>query len=523
MIRHKNPVHLPQVFIPDASIDSAIKQFILAAESFFAECMVINKPELPLYYSRYFALNGFEEHNLTELGEAFNVTRERARQRINILNNALLKLIHGDLVLTPRVDYNIQYTTLLRSFISQVDTVTVITKEEVLDILQPSSEKEKEWVYPLMAVAGFVKSDYNGIILYRKKSLHMKNIREQTNKIDRFLREKVLPVSIKEIALHLKAPLMLAQSLLYLMPHVENKDGLYFLHDQNLISVMDCIYRIFHEKQRKLSKDEIKGELIKRGVVPPEVLNLSLDGRFVPVGKTGVWGLKKWNIDNSPIYEVMLDALRFLGKPANTRQLSECVKNRRPNVRQETIYTYLAQYKDLFVFFEGGLVAPREDRKKYPHLKLKRKSARKFYATQEQVDKIFRNFLNTKKKATSSELYEELVKYYPYTRNGFYIKLMGSQILQYDDSTPRLYSIDKTKKKVEYLKKPVHKEVEENIIKILRKKKGYRMAFPKLIKQVCTTTGCNKVMVYKVVSQSDVFSTKLMRKDSRAKEIRLVV
>jgi hypothetical protein len=351
----------------------------------------------------------------------------------------------------------------------------------------------------------------------------MKRILGYTTKIDMFLREKVLPVSIKEIAIYLKAPTVLVQSLLYLMPHVENKDGHYFLHDQNLISVKDCIYRIFHEHQRELSKDEIKEELIKRGVVPPEFLNLSLDDRFVPVGKTGIWGLKKWNIDNFPIYDVMLDALRFLGKPASTRQLTECVKNRRPNVRQETIYTYLAQYKNLFVFFEGGLVAPKEDRKKYPHLKLKRKSARKFYATQEQVDKIFRDYLSTKKKATSSELYEELIKHYPYSWNGFYVKLMGSQILQYDDSTPRLYSIDRGKKKVEYVKKPVYKEVEEKIIKTLRKKKGYRMAFPKLIKQVCTTTGCNKVMVYKVVSQSDAFATKLMRKDSRAKEIRLLV
>lgn len=522
MVRHKIPVHLPHAHIPESQNNSALKQFIVVAESFFAETLVINKPELPLSFYRYYGIEKFKEHNLAEVGVSFNITRERARQRISELNNSIKKLVSGDLVLTPRVDYDIRYTDLLRKFTNQLDMVNVITNEEVIDLLQPENDREKSWVYALMGIAGYVKNNHNGIPLFRKRSISMKNIVVITTQIDALLREKILPLSLKDISIELGFPSAFVQTILNLMPHIERGNGTYFHHDQNLNSTKNCIYRIFTEAQKVLSIDEIKKEIVNRGLNAPSNLNLTQDDRFQSVGKTGVWGLREWNIDNAPIYDVMLDALRFLNKPVTVKQLTECVRNRRPNVKQETIYTYLTQYRNLFTFFEGNLIVPSEDREKYPNLKLKRKPARKFYASQEDVDKIFTSYLKEHGKATSKELFEEVKRHYPYSWNGFYVRMTGSRILKYDDSvSPRLYSIDKQAKKVIYKKQLKTEIVREAILKVLKKKKGYRMAFSKLISQICAATGCNRIMVYKVVAESKEFTTKRMRKDSRAKEITL--
>lgn len=527
MIRRKEPVSLPRIVIIESNINSPLKQMQMLVKSYFDECSLIKKNNRSEYYNRFYGLDKYVEHNLNEVGIVFQVTRERVRQVITESDSNLLKLAKGDMVITPRTIYDINYTTAIRSFIAENQNKSLRTHQELVALLQPENPVEESFVYPLMGLSGFVKNEHNGLVLYRRKKLTMESIKNLTNKIDKFLRKEILPVPIEKISKSIKKPTDLVLSLMKLMPHVVSEEEKYYIHDQSLYSTKDLVYRIFYEKGKELSMNEIKAELKSRGVAPPICpnLGLSLDKRFQCKGKTGIWGLREWNIDSAHLYDVMLDALRFLGKPVTAAQLITCIQSRRPEVRNVTIYNYLNHYKHLFCFFDGGLIAPAENKKKYKNLKVKKHRNIKRYASQQQVDSIMVNYLKKNKSATAKELYAEVKKHYPYSWNGFYVRLTKSPYLTYRAyDFPRKYKLkDKVIIVKEDEKELKSDKVRKEIIKILQRTKGFSMPFPKLISKVTAKTGCQKVMVYKVVSNTSNIVTEVSRHDARAKDIKLVI
>lgn len=527
MIRRKEPVCLPRIVIMESDIDSPLKQMQLLVKSYFDECSLIKKNNRSEYYNRFYGLGKYVEHNLNEVGIVFQVTRERVRQIITESDSNLRKLINGDVVLTPRTVYDLNYTTRIRNFIAEIQKNSLMTHKEIVALLKPENSIEESFIYPLMGLSGFVKNEHNGLVLYRCKDLTMESIRSLTNKIDKFLRKEILPVPIEKISKSLKKPDDLVLSLMKLMPHVVSEEKKYYIHDHSLYSVKDLVYRIFHEKRKELSLNDIKTELKKRGIALPICPNLGLptDKRFQCVGKTGVWGLREWNIDSAHLYDVMLDALRFLGKPATVAQLISCIKNRRPGVRNVTIYNYLNHYKHLFCFFDGGLIAPAEDRKKYKNLKVKKQRNIKRHASQHQVDKILVDYLKIKKSATARELYNEVKKYHQYSWNGFYARLTKSPYLTYcANDFPRKYKLKDKIIIVKDEKKELKSDkVRKEIIQILQRTKGFSMPLPKLISKVTAKTGCQKPFIYKVVSNTSTIATETSKQDIRTKNIKLLV
>ena len=72
---------------------------------------------------------------------------------------------------------------------------------------------------------------------------------------------------------------------------------------------------------------------------------MSSDDRFVPIGRSGEWGLSSWSIDTGTIVELMKQYLIALNEPATAEEIYSYVRDRRP-VRKSSIEAYLTFQED---------------------------------------------------------------------------------------------------------------------------------------------------------------------------------
>ena len=80
---------------------------------------------------------------------------------------------------------------------------------------------------------------------------------------------------------------------------------------------------------------------------------LSADGRFVPIGKSGKWGLKgRDDEDAAPIVEMMVETLTRAGRPLTADAIHAAVEARRPVARQ-SVPAYLS-LRDEFAQLRDG-------------------------------------------------------------------------------------------------------------------------------------------------------------------------
>lgn len=71
------------------------------------------------------------------------------------------------------------------------------------------------------------------------------------------------------------------------------------------------------------------------------------DSRFTCIGRSGLWGLTEWGVEDRTIVEVMVAVLREAGTPLSSQQISERVVSRR-HASQKSIDAYLSMESERF-------------------------------------------------------------------------------------------------------------------------------------------------------------------------------
>lgn len=329
-----------------------------------------------LIIQRRFGLGKAEKLTLEEVGIAFGVTRERIRQLEEQALRNLRKLLVEEhyagkkyhihpaihlLILTIRdiieaEPSKLVLETKLFEHIRQtlnIDTQKI--KTSLLLVLTLMGIEHLEFDYPNAVLAwGYVNSAYRNILENGIKRLD-----------DLLTREMPLPQIEFDILVHLnkkakksgRLTILQLSWLIDLCNSVEKReDGSIWGKFEYLKGRGNQVERLLSESGVPMSGSalarEINHRLVplgQRRIIEQNLKNQIIgDDRFVPIGRSGKWGLKSWShIDTKSILILMEECLITRDKPATIDEIYTYVSERRP-VSKQSIITYLTMEKERF-------------------------------------------------------------------------------------------------------------------------------------------------------------------------------
>lgn len=290
--------------------------------------------------SRRFGLNTGRKETLEEIGQDFNITRERVRQ---IEEDGLLKI-------KPKVN---SYKNIFQYFNQYFKKHGGLKKEETL-LEDLGGKKYQAHVYFLLNINEKFKKFSESANFYSFWAIDKnspesveKNINNAINK----LKEVKKPFSLKELISFCNNK-FLASYLEISKKILKNSDGLYGLREWPEINpkgVKDKAYLVFKKLKKPLHFNEIAGMI--DGALSQTVHNeLIKDPRFVLVGR-GIYALQEWGYESGQVKDVISKVLKENGPMTQGEILEKVLKQRL--VKENTILLNLSNKKNFLKDSEG--------------------------------------------------------------------------------------------------------------------------------------------------------------------------
>jgi len=289
---------------------------------------------------RRFGLGSSQKETLEEIGQDFNITRERVRQ---IEEDGLLKI-------KPKVA---AYKKVFQYFNQYFKKHGGLKKEEIL-LEDLGGKRYQAHIYFLLNINETFKKFSESANFYSfwaadKNSLESveKNINNTLNR----LKEVNKPLSLKEL-ISFSNNKFLASYLEISKKILKNSDGLYGLREWPEINpkgVKDKAYLVFKKSKKPLHFNEIAGMI--DGALAQTVHNeLIKDPRFVLVGR-GIYALKEWGYESGQVKDVIGKVLKENGPLTQGEILEKVLKQRL--VKENTILLNLSNKKNFLKDSEG--------------------------------------------------------------------------------------------------------------------------------------------------------------------------
>ena len=322
---------------------------------------------------RRFGLQDTIQLTLEELGIAFGVTKERVRQLEQIALKELREMLIEDEYTAKDYHVRSQVSRTMRLVCQiAVDEVEKAARESVL--LQRIKERfdidpapVKPSLFLILELSGIERITFDkealepiwGII----ESSQERKIKKGIEKLDTLLTEEfATPLSEIDILIHLNKRVRKSKRfsleelglLIELCSSVkEYSEGFYWGKFEHLAGRFNQVERILTERGEPVHIDEITREidhrLVKHGkrtVEPNNLVNqISRDNRFVPIGRSGEWGLSSWSLNIKTIVDLMKQCLIARNESVTVEEIYAYVSERRP-VRRRSVQVYLASIND---------------------------------------------------------------------------------------------------------------------------------------------------------------------------------
>lgn len=326
---------------------------------------------------RRFELGGVEKLTLEELGIAFGgVTRERVRQIEAVgLDNLRKVLIEEQYAgKTYRVYPEAQQSIkdLAQFLVDQIGVVP-IREDILLENIQKNFGIEPESVraslFLFFTLCGMSRVEFGDDAIQSLwgffSDSECKTLERGIQRLHKLLTQEVaVQLSEVDILIHLnkgrrKTRMLSLEQLrqfLELCSSVEeHSPGFYWGKFECLLGRGNQAERILIERGESIHLSEIAREINhrlalhgRRTVNNRNLGNqISVDGRFCPLGKSGEWGLSSWSLDTGTIIELMKKALVVRNEPTTADDIYAYVSERRP-VQKSSIDAYLT-FQDSFV------------------------------------------------------------------------------------------------------------------------------------------------------------------------------
>jgi DNA-directed RNA polymerase delta subunit len=324
---------------------------------------------------RRFGLGKTEELTLEDLGNAYNLSRERIRQleekALRILGNVLIEQHYAgkNYHVHPLVP---QMAETIRDIIFK-EPSRLLLEIKLIDRLHQrlhiDAERAKSSLLLLLSLIGgertFLYPNAMPIWGYIERG-QRKVFESGIKRLDDFLtRETILPLSKIDILAQLnkrvkKPEGVTPAQLMWLIDLCSTIEG---REDGSVWGKFECLKGRGNQVERILVESgspmriadivrTINHRLVsseQRRITARNLVNqIASDDRFVSIGKSGQWGLKSWpNLDTKSILALMEDCLIARNKPASIDEIFTYVGERRL-VKKHSITRYLNE-KETFV------------------------------------------------------------------------------------------------------------------------------------------------------------------------------
>lgn len=366
---------LPSKYQIHRSPEEILKSFSAVVKSVL--CYQRNDDRDWRIIQRRFGLDKTERLSLDELGTAFRLTRERVRQieraALSDLRDVLLENNYGGK--TYHVHPEILATVKL-VFDKVSSTVKdLILESDLFDLAAESLHINIKFDAPTLTLLfhlfgmnriGFDNERLTALWEYGSRGEH-ESVVQKIELIDALLtRDKTIPLEEFDILFNLNNRLpkdrrftaLQLRKYLDLCSSIERRpDGLIQAKFECLKNRGDQVERILLEANKPLHVAEIIREMNRRLLTTERKRRLgtrniagrilSQDERFVPLGKSGHWGLANWaHLQTGSIAALMEECLVSFNRPATVEELVEYITTRRPASRK-SVEMYL-QISDIF-------------------------------------------------------------------------------------------------------------------------------------------------------------------------------
>ena len=290
--------------------------------------------------SRRFGLNNGRKETLEQIGQDFNITRERVRQ---IEEDGLLKI-------KPKIA---SYKNVFQHFNQYFKKHGGLKKEEIL--LEDLGEKKHQaHIYLLLNINEQFKKfseSANFYSFWTTDENSPESVEKNIDNIINKLKEANKPLSLKELISFCNNK-FLASYLEISKRILKNSDGLYGLREWPEINpkgVKDKAYLVFKKLKKPLHFNEIAGMI--DGALSQTVHNeLIKDSRFVLIGR-GIYALKEWGYESGQVKDVISRVLKESGPLTQGEILEKVLKQRL--VKENTILLNLSNKKNFLKDSEG--------------------------------------------------------------------------------------------------------------------------------------------------------------------------
>lgn len=329
---------------------------------------------------RRFGLKNGKKYTLEEVGNFYEITRERTRQLqvkgLKILRDALLS--ERSLLKFKELPEQLlkEIQSVKRHFESELEPIR--TEEEIFHMLsqryqqQPSTEA-KWYLRLLFSVFGWDEGvklpgsfDVYPFWIIKQSEVEPPKLFATLGKITKLLHEASSKVSYFDIKVAVNRgtrtsdlTIRSAIKICVDIEHVGNDE--FQIRFEHLRGAPDQAYRVLSELGQPVHAREIYREvsmrLAKAGEKSPTlgtVTNAMVgDNRFMAIGKSA-WALAEWDdVIQNTIVELMVDFFRKTNQPAPVKDVYDYVKSKRP-VKRNSVNTYLVDRPE-FVRVSPGI------------------------------------------------------------------------------------------------------------------------------------------------------------------------
>jgi len=340
-----------------------------------------------------------KKYSRDEIGHLHGYSQERIRQLESILLQKLRDLLSGKKCEEPKAFIKKNVVQLSEKIKTRLQKDPVHSFESIKDCLkiefqEPIDEPKNNVLRLYLDIiniipCGNVESNFTDAEIY----ISDKSIKKDFLKISRIvkdvLKESVLPLNEIDVIIQVrniyrKADRNLINYALNLLPEIESfetSNEYYFqLKFDKLGNARHYAYRVLSETGKVMYIDEIVSEINNRlsfsasqKLYDRHSLALATDKRFVPLKKTGYWGLRGWDENTDTLEDLIKKVLFKLNKPCSIEEIIHEIHKVRSQAKVKSISALVGKN---CLAVEGELFILPEWKSRYERLTFKPKRKR---------------------------------------------------------------------------------------------------------------------------------------------------
>lgn len=309
---------------------------------------------------------------LQQIGEKYNVTRERVRQIKACNISSIKKLVRGGVANGIRCDMlilsqlnNLRDKFLKHIFLSEAKVTEILESDGIL--LNEDTMPHLLLFFKVMGIEPF-RFCLTETVYVTRKIRNIKKVFKAYTKIKKYFKDSTV-ISISTIREKVSLPFCIIKAFVELIPNIEEVGTHEYRLSYAKLPAADVAYAVLKNAGKPVHyRDLLKivNELRGKDV---QMIPLSIDSRFKSVGLTGSWVLKDTDVNTEYNYELVQRILTHFNKPCSLEKIHKYATILRPEITLKSISAIVNQFNsEHFLKLTDGKIILSKWKKTYKDL-----------------------------------------------------------------------------------------------------------------------------------------------------------